>query len=171
VSYEYHSKKADYFFHHGNYPEMLYHLSEKVKLEPKDVETWSDLAYYYWSMSVDNKKRRDEFKTKALSYLERGLDKNPESSFMWDELGRFYLYNDKKYEKAIGYFEQALLRKDCNNITYHLLALCYEKVYRNNDAIKILKECMSKFPNDMRAKSKLESLNNSESKKNKLNGA
>jgi tetratricopeptide (TPR) repeat protein len=157
TSWKFHHVKADYYFHKGNYPEMLYHLSEKVKYNPKDLVSWSDLGYYYWSMSVDDKKRSEEFKTKAFKYLEEGLKKNQETAFMFDEIGRFYIYKNNDYSKAISYFEQAVVKPDCDQITFHLLALCYEKTNNINGAIKTLQLCLNKYPNDAKAKSKLNS--------------
>jgi tetratricopeptide (TPR) repeat protein len=154
---KYHHLKADQYFHKGNYPEMLYHLQQKVKYDPKDVNTWSDLAYYYWSLSVDNKLKNDEFKAKAFSLLKEGLKNNPNSTFMNDELGRFFIYKSNDFKSAIPYFEAAIKNKDCNNITFHLLATCYEKNNRINDAIKVLNECLKRFPDDAKAKSELNS--------------
>jgi hypothetical protein len=67
----YHHKRSDYYFHKGNYPEMLYHAKEMVKWDPKDVETWSSLGYYYWSMSVDNKDKKDLLILDMTDNLER----------------------------------------------------------------------------------------------------
>ena len=156
-SYSYHNKLADYYYHKGNYPEMMYHLLEKVKIDPKDVATWSDIGYYYWSMAVNNKLRENEFKNKALIYLNRGLKSNSETYFLWDDIGRFHLLKSKDYNSAIPFFEEATNKKDCKNITYHLLATCYEKNNRVNDAIKTLNECLKRFPNDAKAKSELDS--------------
>ncbi len=156
-AWKFHHLKADYYFHEGNYPEMLYHVQQKVKYNPKDLEAYSDLGYYYWSMAVDNKARSEEFKAKALNYLKLGVKNNPESSYMVDELGRFFIYKSKDFNSAIPYFEEAIKKENCDNITFHLLALCYEKTNRVNDAIKTLLECTKRFPNDVKAKSKLES--------------
>lgn len=156
-SWKYHHLKADYYFHKGNYPEMLYHMQQKIKFNPKDLETYSDLGYYYWSMAVDDKTRSEEFKTKALNFLKLGVKNNPESSYMVDELGRYFIYKSKDFTSAIPYFEEAIGKSNCDNITFHLLALCYEKNNRVNDAIKTLSECLKRFPDDAKAKSKLNS--------------
>ena len=156
-AWKYHHLKADYYFHKGNYPEMLYHLQQKVKHNPKDLESYSDLGYYYWSMAVDNKNKSEEFKAKALNYLKLGVKNNPESSYMVDELGRYFIYKSKDFLSAIPYFEEAIKKPNCDNIAFHLLALCYEKNNRINDAIKTLNECLTRFPDDAKAKSKLDS--------------
>ena len=156
-AWKHHHLKADYYFHKGNYPEMLYHVQQKIKYNPKDLEAYSDLAYYYWSMSVDQKSRSEEFRSKALNYLKLGVKNNPESSFMVDELGRYSIYKSKDYSSAIPYFEEAIKKQNCDNITFHLLALCYEKNNRVNDAIAVLQECLKRFPNDAKAKSEIDS--------------
>lgn len=157
-AYNYHNKKADFYFHKGNYPEMLYHLSEKVKYDPKDVVAWCDLGYYYWSLSVNDKKRSDEFRNKAFKCLELGLNNNQESAIIYDEIGSYFLNKNKDYSQAIPYYKQATEKPDCGKITFHLLALCYEKTNNVNKAISTLQVCIKKFPNDEKAKSKLNTL-------------
>jgi len=156
-SWKFHHMKADQYFHEGNYPEMLYHLQQKVKYNHKDLESWSDLGYYYWSLSLDNKSKSEEFKNKAINYLKLGLEKNPDSTFLLDEIGRFYIYKSKDFNSAIPYFEKAIKNLDCNNITFHLLSLCYEKTNRVNESIRVLYECLKRYPNDAKAKNKMES--------------
>lgn len=154
----YHTIQADHFYHHGNYPEMLYHLSEKIKYDSKDVNTWSDLGYYYWSMSVDDKKRKLEFEQKALKYLLNGLNLNKESSYMWDEVGRFYILCHKDFSKALPYFQEAVKKKDCQPVSFHILSQCYLKLNNVENSIETLEKCLSKFPNDAKARLDLNKL-------------
>jgi tetratricopeptide (TPR) repeat protein len=154
---QYHTKMADFYYHKGNYPEMLFHLSRKIHYDKKDVNTWSDLAYYYWSMSVDDKVRKEEFKNKAFKYLFEGLEFNKESAYLWDEIGRFYILSND-WNSALKYFETAVTKKDCQDITYHFLSQCYLKLGETNKAISALEQCIKKFPNDVKAKSNLKKL-------------
>ena len=160
-AYKYHDLKADVYFHKGNYPEMIYHLLQKVKIDPKDVQSWSDIGYYYWSLSVDNKDRKTEFQDKAINSLKKGLELNKNSYYMWDEIGKFHLYRDKQFNLAKEYFQKAVEFKDCPMVTYHFFALCYELENNYGKAIKILEDCLKKFPNDEKAKSKIKSLKES----------
>lgn len=148
----YHQKKADKYYHDGNYPEMMYHCLQIVKLDPKDVETWSSIGYYYWSMGVDDSKRRDEFNSKALKYLTDGIKANSESYYLYDEVGKFYFNKSKDYVSAIEYFELAITKKDCTNIPFHILSKCYLAVNQPEKAKNILKKCLEKFPKDEKAK-------------------
>lgn len=148
----YHQKQADFYYHEGNYPEMLYHCLEIVKLDPKDVETWSSIGYYYWSLGVDNKKRRDEFNTKALKYLTNGIKANKESYYLYDEVAKFYFNKSKDYVSAIEYYELAITKNDCTNIPYHMLSKCYMAINQLDNAKNILKKCIERFPNDDKAR-------------------
>ncbi|MCF8494443.1 MAG: hypothetical protein K9G65_03520 [Rickettsiaceae bacterium] len=147
----YHHKRSDYYFHKGNYPEMLYHAKEMVKIDPNDVETWSSIGYYYWSMGIDNKNRAQEFNTKALKYYTDGIKVNTDTYYLYDEVGKFY-FNSKDYSSAIEYFEIAITKKDCKNIPYHILAICYEAKNDPVKALSTIKKCLDKFPNDAKAK-------------------
>jgi len=156
---EYHTKMADFYYHKGNYPEMLYHLTRKIHYDKNDVSTWSDLSYYYWSMSVDDKIRREEFKSKAIKYLLEGLEFNKNTAYLWDEIGRYYI-NTKEFDTATKYFLEAIKRKDCQDVTYHFLALCF---YKNNDlnkAIDTMESCVKRFPRDEKAKANLKKYKN-----------
>ena len=53
----------------------------------------------YYLMAVDNKNKSEEFKAKALNYLKLGVKNNPESSYMVDELGRYFIYKSKDFIK------------------------------------------------------------------------
>jgi len=147
----YHHKRSDYYFHQGNYPEMLYHAKEMVKIDSKDVETWSSIGYYYWSMGIDNKNRAQEFNAKALKYYTDGIKANTDTYYLYDEVGKFY-FNLKDYSSAIEYFEIAITKKDCKNIPYHILAICYEAKNDPVKALSTIKKCLDKFPNDAKAK-------------------
>ncbi len=147
----FHHKMSDYYFHKGNYPEMLYHAKEMVKIDPKDVETWSSIGYYYWSMGIDNKNRAQEFNAKALKYYTDGIKANTDTYYLYDEVGKFY-FNLKDYSSAIEYFEIAITKKDCKNIPYHILAICYEAKNDPVKALSTIKKCLDKFPNDAKAK-------------------
>lgn len=158
-SLKYHHKQSDIYYHQGNYPEMIYHCLEIVKLDPKDVETWSSIGYYYWSMGVDNKSRKDEFNLKALKYLTEGIKANAESYYLYDEVGKFYLNKSKDFISAIEYFELAITKKDCTNIPFHILSKCYLSINNSEKAKNTLVKCIDKFPNDEKARVDLIKLN------------
>jgi len=154
----YHNKMADIYFHKGNYPEMIYHLTEKLKYDKQDLQTWADISYYYWSMSVNEKAKKEYFAKKALSVLLDGLTHNKDSYYIYDEIGKFYLNSAKDYNSAIPYFEQAITKKDTTNIPFHILAKCYEINNKPAKALSIIEFCLKKFPNDAKAKAELNKL-------------
>ena len=154
----YHNKMADIYFHKGNYPEMIYHLTEKLKYDKQDLQTWADISYYYWSMSVNEKAKKEYFAKKALSVLLDGLTHNKDSYYIYDEIGKFYLNSAKDYNSAIPYFEQAITKKDTTNIPFHILAKCYEINNKPAKALSIIESCLKKFPNDAKAKAELNKL-------------
>ena len=156
----FHSKMADKYYHIGDFPNMIYHLQQKIKLDPHDVNSYSDLAYYYWSMSIDDKERKDEFKNKALNYLKIGLEKNKDSAYMYDELANFHLrYRD--YKTAKPFLLESIKKNDSPMTSYHMLVLVYLKENEIKKAIETLEICVKKFPSDAKAKSKLHELKSS----------
>lgn len=154
-SYNYHTKLAERNFHNGNYPEMLYHLKEMVKIDPKDVNTYSDIAYYYFSLSINDKERREEFQKKSINYLLEGLKNNKNDSNMWEQVGNFFVYNFKDVISARPFYEKAITFKNCRMTSYHFLAAGYYKQKNYDKAIEILEECVKKFPDDKKAISKI----------------
>lgn len=158
-SYSYHSKMADKYYHDGDFPNMIYHLQQKVKLDPKDVNSYSDLAYYYWSMSVDDKLRRKEFMDKAFYYLKTGLENNKDSAYMYDEFGNFYITSSKNYKLAISYLEQSISKSDSPLSSFHSLFVCYLKTEQYTKAKEVMIKCLKKFPDDLKGKANLEKIN------------
>jgi tetratricopeptide (TPR) repeat protein len=156
----YHNKMADTYFHKGNYPEMLYHLQEKVKYDKQDTQTWADISYYYWSMSVNEKNKKEYYSKKALSVLLDGLNYNKDSYYLYDEIGKYYLNSAKDFKLALPYFEQSITKKDCTNIPFHILARCYESDNQPLKAVSTIESCLKKFPNDAKAKAELNKLYN-----------
>lgn len=153
----FHTKMADKYYHFGEFPNMIYHLQQKIKLDPHDVNSYSDISYYYWSMSINEENRREEFENKALNILKLGLEKNKNSAYMYDEIANFY-FRYKKYELAMPYLLDAIKFKDCPMTAYHMLSLAYLKKQETKKAIEVLSECVKKFPNDAKAKSKIKEL-------------
>lgn len=156
--YNYHTEKADIYYHRGDYPNMIFHLKEKIKLDKHDIGTYADIAYYYWSMSVDDAKRRKEFQLKALGILLEGLKNNRNSADMLDEVGNFFLHNLKDLDSAVPFYEQSIKMKNPRMSTYHFLAAGYYKKGEKQKSIKTLEECIKRFPQDEKAKSKIKEL-------------
>jgi len=61
-----------------------------------------------------------------VATLKKGLVANPNTYYIYDELGQFYWLHFKDYKNAIPYLEKAT-KFECPLMTWHSLALCYEK--------------------------------------------
>lgn len=151
----YHTEKADQYYHKGDFPNMLYHLIEKIKIDKYDVNTYCDISYYYWSMSIDDKLKSIEYRKKALNYLKLGLKYNKNSAYMWDELGNYYIRVEKDNKSAKYYLNEAINKNDAPLSSFHSLALIYIKEKQIDEAIHILDRCLKKYPNDAKAKAKI----------------
>jgi tetratricopeptide (TPR) repeat protein len=109
--------QADEHFHHGEY-NHIYNLNRiVVQGDPHNVEAYSNSAYYMWSSD-----RGEE----AIAFLKQGIKANPNTYYMYDELGTYYWLHLKDAVSAIPYYEQAIKFK-CPFFTLNLLAYCYEK--------------------------------------------
>lgn len=155
----YHTEKADQYYHKGDFPNMLYHLIEKIKIDKHDVSTYCDISYYYWSMSINDSANSVNYRKKALHYLKLGLEYNKNSAYMWDEIGNYYLRAEKDNKSAKYYLNKAISKKDAPLSSFHSLAFIYIKEKQNKEAIVILKRCLNKYPNDKKAEAKISELN------------
>lgn len=153
--YNFHVKMSEKYYHSGDYPNMLYHLKEMVKLDPHDTKTYGDIAYYYFSLAITNKEKRSEYQKKSIDYLMEGLKNNRNTPYMWEEIGNFFLYSLKDSTMAIPFYEKAITFKDCKMASYHFLAAGYYKQKKYDKAIKTLESCVKKFPDDKKAIDKL----------------
>lgn len=130
----------------GDYPVLVEMLREIVRMDPKDVDSWSNLWYLLWSMG---------FKNDALEELKRGLSFNRDSYYMYDEIGEYYVVACKDFNAAAHWFEQAIKYKDCKQSTFDSLGTCYEKIGNLDRARRVWEAAVKRWPNDEYAKRKL----------------
>ncbi len=129
--------QADKHFEKGewNHSVGLFKMVEEG--DPHDVKTYCDVAYMLWSSD-----RNDQ----AIEQLKVGLARNPNTSYMYDELGTHYWLHLHDAEKAIPYLEKAI-KFPCKWPTYHTLAFCYQKLGQWDNAVKTWRES-TKFGDD-----------------------
>src|SRR5689334_15343732 len=72
--------KSDEAFHAGDYPTALKYHEQIQKLDPHDVESYSDAAWLMWSMAD---KDHPTMPQQALAMIERGLKANSKDWNMW----------------------------------------------------------------------------------------
>ena len=113
-------------FHHGEYDHCIALCRYIVQGDPKNLDAYSNAAYLLWSTD-----RFDE----GTALLKQGLNVNPNTYWMYDELGTHFSTRKRDYKTALGWYEQAV-KFPCPYPTYHGLAVCYEHLGRWNDALK-----------------------------------
>ncbi|HEV2473824.1 MAG TPA: hypothetical protein VGS41_14205 [Chthonomonadales bacterium] len=127
--YEFH----DRHFHKGEYNHIVNIFRIVAQAEPWRYELYSDGAYLLWSTDQDSR---------GIALLKQGLAANPNDYYMYDELGRYYYYQDHDAKTAVGYFEQAT-RYKCPALTWDGLAHCYEKTHQLDKAVSAWQKCAS----------------------------
>lgn len=140
----------------GDYPTIAKMLNEIIDLNPKDVDSWENLVWLLWSMSINENDY--SYLSNAQNLVKKYVSKHGNSYRAYEYAGQFYrvMYGDEKL--AIYYYESAIRFKDAKITTYHSLISLFKK---NNDKIRAIgycKQCLNKFPNDPYTKSKLEEL-------------
>lgn len=111
------AEQRDEHFHKGEYNHNVNLARVQVQAVPGDLDAYADAAYLLWSMT-----RSDD----AVAFLKQGLAANPNSYYMYDEIGQHYLYRVKDPVSALPYYEKAVKFR-CPALTWHGLAHCYER--------------------------------------------
>ena len=137
--------QTDEHFHEGEYNHVV-NLSRVIaQAEPQRVEAYANGAWLLWSMT-----RNDE----AIAFLKQGLNANPHSYYMYDELGAHYFLHLHDPKTAIPYYEKAVAFA-CPYATLHSLANCYEKTDQWAKSVEVWKRA-AKFKDDRLAPVRLE---------------
>ena len=111
------SEQMDGHFHQGEYNHVVNLSRVIVQAEPQRVEAYGNAAWLLWSTDRN---------AEAIAFLKQGLDANPKTYYMYDELGTHYFTRLHDPKSAIPYYEKATAFK-CPFVTLHALANCYEK--------------------------------------------
>ncbi|GEM_PF-5115955 len=121
---------SDEHFHRGEWNHTVNLNRIIVQAEPWRDECFANSAYLLWSSD-----RNDE----AIAFLKQGIDVNPKSYPLLDELGYHYAVNLKQPIEGIPYYERAMKTKppQLKFYTAHNLARAYEKTNQWDKALKL----------------------------------
>lgn len=111
-------EQADAHFDAGEYNHTINLNQIVAEGDPRNVETYADNAWLLWSTD-----RAQE----GLATLKKGIEANPDTYYMYDEMGDFYWLYLKDPKSAIPYYQKAVQFK-CPWFTWHNLAHCYERL-------------------------------------------
>jgi tetratricopeptide (TPR) repeat protein len=114
---------------------------EKLQKEPKDLETWLDLALQY-KEAGDLEATEDVWK-----YLNEAFSGQETSLF---NLGVLYHQDLKEYDKSEKSYREAIKRNPAYSLSYLGLHELYRYSYKQDTtlAVEILLEGMEQIPND-----------------------
>lgn len=131
------AKESDYWWHSGNYNQVIRCLEVAVFLDPSDVESYSVIAWLHWSMGHDQV---------AIRTMNRCVADNPKSSEAFSELGYYYTRSKRwvlaewPLKKAVELGGGVLIRKS--------YAHCLEKLNKLEEAKAIWIQLKKQFPKD-----------------------
>lgn len=154
-------EQNDEHFHHGEYNHVVNLNRIVVEGDPHRVEAYSNSAWLLWSSA-----RNDE----AVATLKSGIKANPNSFYMYDELGNHYMLNLKDPTSALPYYEQAVRFSAPTFTTWQNLARCYEKSNQWDKAVEAWRKA-SAYPQALRAEYFLKKAIAERDKRNGTSGA
>lgn len=121
-----------------------------TRLDPHFIQAY-DLGYWRLAKSLG---KYDE----AIAFLREGLEKNPESALLNDDMGQLYFLVLKDCGHAIPYIERAsTLNQDKVGLSLDLRILghCYERQNQSNKALQAYQRLLLLNPGDTPAQTGL----------------
>ena len=110
--------QGDAHVHVGEYNHTINLNRIVVQGDPHNMEAYGVNWFLLWSTV-----RKDE----AIAFVKEGIKANPNTYYMYDEMGNLYSLSLHDPGSAIPYYEQAVKCKDCPFTSWNSLAHCYEK--------------------------------------------
>lgn len=127
-------------------------LDIAIGMYEKLIEKSPDFMDAYLSVSICYAKKGEY--EKSVESCKKALEKNPKSYEANNQMG-LVLYCRNDIRGAIEYYEEALKLKPTGDYkVYSNLAYAYEKIGKNDNAIKIFSQLLQKFP-DFPAKNEI----------------
>lgn len=117
--------QCDAHFHGGEYNNCVGLSKIVVQGDPHNVEAYATSAWLLWSTG----KNED-----AEAILQAGMEANPKTFYLFDEMGVYWFVERKDPKAAIPYYEKAV-KFDCPFMTWNSLANCYEKTEQWDKAV------------------------------------
>ncbi|HZO87373.1 MAG TPA: tetratricopeptide repeat protein [Chthonomonadaceae bacterium] len=118
--------ETDAHMHEGEYNHIINLSRIIVQGDPQNLQAYENSAWLLWSTL-----RNDE----AIAFLKQGIQANPNTYYLYDELAFHYLDHLKDPASALPYYEQAV-RFPCPFFTWNNLARCYEKTNQWEKAVQ-----------------------------------
>ncbi len=117
--------QADEHFHLGEYNHTIGLNRIVVQGDPHNLEAYANSSWLLWS----DGKNED-----AEAFLQEGIAANPDTYYMYDEMGIYWLFERRDVKAALPYYEKAV-KFDCPALTWNSLANCYEKTEQWQKAV------------------------------------
>lgn len=136
-------------FHHGDYETAILRYADLRKIEPDNVDAYSDAAWLIWSRGRG---------AEAAQLMRDGTKKNPRLAAMWYEAGAHFDLQKREPQTAYNFYERALTLKPAGHLrwqTLHRLAFASEKIGKLERAAEVWQRVLSEFPKDAVAIRKL----------------
>lgn len=126
---------TDAHFHKGEYNHIINLDRMVIGAIPDRMNAYEDAGWLLWSMDRD---------PEAIVIYEKGIKANPNTFYMYDELGLYYMTRKKDYSRAITYYEKAARFANCPQPTFHMLAHAYEKTKQLDKSLAVWKKLADK---------------------------
>ena len=129
--------ESDYWWHKGNYNQVIRCLETVVFLDPNDIESYSTIAWLQWSMGQDQA---------GIHTMNRCIADNPNSAEAFSELA-FYYTRSRRWPLAEWSLKKAVeLGTDVQ--TRKTYAHCLEKLGKIQESLAIWTKLKKELPND-----------------------
>ncbi|HXG23253.1 MAG TPA: tetratricopeptide repeat protein [Chthonomonadales bacterium] len=133
---------SDAHWHKGEYLHVVNLSRMIVAAQPYDLDTYANAGYLLWSLNRDDE---------ALAWYKQGIRDNPNTAYLYDEVGIFYVTHRRDHAGALPYLEKAASLKDCPPRTLHTLAHAYEKTGKLDKALATWQRAVKHPDNPNRA--------------------
>ena len=132
--------KVDEYWHKGLLNRMLPMMYTVVRLDPHFLDAYAigawHLAYNAYA-AVDDPEEKQVFVTRAIAFLQDGIERNPTRFKLYFELGYgIYYLKTKEYEKAVVEIERAVRCDDHEPVHERMLLHAYERSGRYEDSLR-----------------------------------
>lgn len=85
---------------HGDPQELIPWYRVQTLINPHDVNAYATCAFFLADFAQEPEK--------ALAFLQKGVENNPNSPVLYQAIGQLYFDKWKNYDEAIPYFEKAI---------------------------------------------------------------
>ncbi|MEA3403648.1 MAG: HEAT repeat domain-containing protein [Armatimonadota bacterium] len=143
--------ETDWWWHAGEYPQILRCLETAVWLDPTWADGYGNAGYLYWSLDRDRE---------ALGAYRRGVQILPDS---WEtnwELGFYYFNALKQYEDAVPLLGRAR-ELGCPREFARPHAHALEKAGHPREALAVWQQLRARYPDDQVVRVNMERLERS----------